>query len=373
MTGVFLSDSVLQAPVPEAWLPAQQAVVFNAASGDSSGLWAAPLALAEGRLSAALRRITFGSASEAWPAVWPDGSRILFSSLQTNIDIWSLRLDASTGKARGEPERITQDLAPDHGPALSPDGSLLAFTSTRFGNQDIWIKDLATGNESLLAATPFADWFPLFSPDGTRVAFSSGENTRYPLYIVTRGAAAAEKVCEEGGLPTSWSADGNRVFIAEDIEGDAKISVVDVSNGRVTRLIGAPGKDYFGGRVSPDGGWLVFTELTGQMRHVGFVAPMNELSAPAWARTDLTGFWSPDGRFLYNLSDRDGFFCLWARPFNPSAPADGAVFPVFHSHQARRRIANIPPAIFYLSLKAGRLVFPMGERTGNIWMMELKP
>jgi len=83
--------------------------------------------------------------------------------------------------------------------------------------------------------------------------------------------------------------------------------------------------------------------------------------------------WSPDGRWIYALSNRDGFQCIWAFPLDeqtkrPAGPPVAAI----HSHGARLSIrnANLVPQDF--SVARDKIVFNQGEITGNIWMTEIR-
>jgi hypothetical protein len=83
---------------------------------------------------------------------------------------------------------------------------------------------------------------------------------------------------------------------------------------------------------------------------------------------DASPWWSPDGGLLYFFSRRDGFECLWAQRLDPATKKPvGPAFDVYHFHGARRVVntSTVGPA-----LSANKLVFSMGELSGNIWMAE---
>ena len=88
---------------------------------------------------------------------------------------------------------------------------------------------------------------------------------------------------------------------------------------------------------------------------------------------DRYAFWSPDGKLLYFLSERDGFRCIWAQRLDPATKhPSGAAFPIRHFHTSRRSLATVgDPLYIGLSVAVDKLVFSMTERTGNIWMTEL--
>ena len=82
--------------------------------------------------------------------------------------------------------------------------------------------------------------------------------------------------------------------------------------------------------------------------------------------------WSPNGNLLYFISDRDGFRCIWAQRLDPDTKRPvGEPFDVKHFHRARLSMLNVNLALLEISVARDRMVFCLGERTGNIWMAEL--
>ena len=77
------------------------------------------------------------------PAMSPDGKEIAFVS---GGDLWTV---PATG---GEAHLLVSDPAEEARPLYSPDGTKLAFTSTRTGAGDIYVLTLATGQCSWLRA-----------------------------------------------------------------------------------------------------------------------------------------------------------------------------------------------------------------------------
>jgi hypothetical protein len=72
---------------------------------------------------------------------------------------------------------------------------------------------------------------------------------------------------------------------------------------------------------------------------------------------------------LYATSDRDGHWCIWAQRLHPaSRQRVGAPFAVFHAHNPRLSLASERE----LSLAGNKMIFGIGDRTGNIWMEEWK-
>jgi hypothetical protein len=178
---------------------------------------------------------------------------------------------------------------------------------------------------------------------------------------------APEMVCAGCGEATSWSRDGKRI-IGNTVDGRAW--VLDLSSRRRSDLVTT--HDWIAtDAFSPDGHWFSFLDVTSWH---GYIAPVSEvpIAESAWIdvmRGELMG-WSPDSNLLYGDSGRDGHDCIWAQRVDPvtKRPA-GVPFAVFHFHNVLMAFRGEAPT---LGVARNRMVFSMGERTGNIWMAEWK-
>jgi tetratricopeptide (TPR) repeat protein len=81
------------------------------------------------------------------------------------------------------PARLTTD-ANDTAPVWSPDGSQVAFISSRAGNWELYVIDVATGREVRLTDSPATDVAPAWSPDGKQLAFLSNRSGVWVLYAL---------------------------------------------------------------------------------------------------------------------------------------------------------------------------------------------
>ena len=196
------------------------------------------------------------------PAVSPDGHRALVSrTVQNNSDLWLLEGDRTT--------RLTFDAGNDQDPIWSPDGSRVAFQSNRKGQSDLYEK------------------------------LASGVGLEVPIVI-----------SDQNKVPTSWSANGDfLLYYSIDPQSGDDLWVVRVN---ASRLQGADG-------TAPASAPKVFLKT-----------PYRELA----------GVFSPDGRWIAYMSNESGRMEVYVKPFvDPTSPgvslvsgqwqisAEGGVYP----------------------------------------------
>jgi Tol biopolymer transport system component len=285
--------------------------------------------------------------------------------------VWSLPIQPNQGRVTGEPEQLTHDAVGDFMPSISRDGSKIVFVSTRPGQQEVWTKDLRTGQESALTATRVQKWDPKFSPDGSKIAFAEfGQSSDWNVFVVPSIGGVPEMVCRQCGEVTDWSLDGKRI-IGNTVDG--KAWVLDLVSRHKSDLL-ATRRWIATDKFSPDGRWFGFMDAGSSGKHA-YIAPASESPVPesAWIAVmdGETQGWSPDGNLLYATSWRDGHACIWAQRLQPVTKQPvGEPFAVFHSHSARLSFSNQIERT--VGVGTNKLVFSMGERTGNIWMAEWK-
>jgi Tol biopolymer transport system component len=371
--------------VPGCWVGNR--VVVTGRAGDSANLWDIAVD-ATGRVTGAPRRLTTGSAREihSWAVPEPGDSgrrSIAFTSLTLRADLWSLPIDGNRGTASGPAVQLTHDGVENIRPSVSADGRRLVFGSTRSGNLDVWVRDLTTGRDVAVTATPRTETHGYISPDGTRVAYDYEENEKWSICVSDlastpeKAPGPGERVCEGCGRPLHWSPDGRSVLFHWGTP--TRFSALELASGRRVDVIRHPTKPIYRAQYSPDGEWLAFqVYLVESNRSIVFLAPLHDgvaggerewipVTDGSWQDAAHPWF-SPDGNLLYFLSSRDGFVCVWLRPLDPATkrPA-GAARPVHHLHQARYGNGGN----FGGALTATRLFYSLAETTGNIRLLEL--
>jgi TolB protein len=87
--------------------------------------------------------------------------------------------------------RITNDPFRNAGPVFSPDGSRIAYSSTRDGNSDVFVVDTLGTRPRRITDSPHRECCPDWSPDGTRLLYVSDREERPGLYVVADGTRIA--------------------------------------------------------------------------------------------------------------------------------------------------------------------------------------
>ena len=264
----------------------------------------------------------------------------------------------------------------------------MVFASTRSGVGRIWLKDLTTGQESLVAGGPGEESHPVISHDGSRIAYSffSPDDRQMATATVSRTRQGSpELACNQCGWVWDWSPD-NHILLFNDWHPVWRIGGLDVKNNKKRSVISSSNRSFlYQARFSPDAKWIAFGQQINFSNSRIFIAlfkGMNSGVAPSESQwipiTDNNGWcdkprWSPDGRLLYFISHRDGYRCLWAQRLSPQTKRPiGEPFSVAHFHSTRLSMMSLGTALLEVDVAQDKLVFNLGELTGNIWLADTK-
>lgn len=205
---------------------------------------------------------------------------------------------------------------------LAPGGLFFVYTAQDGDDADIFLQRGGGLNPINLTADSEAhDMQPAVSPDGQRIVFTSHREGR-DLFIMGTTGESARLLAANGARPT-WSPDGREVaYSTEDFnvpwarEGFSKLRIIPADGGDYRELdlaVEAIEPDW-----SPDGRRIAFWSLERETarRDLWSVQPdgTNLVRLTDDAELDWCPRWSPDGRWLYFLSNRSGMNNLWRLP-----------------------------------------------------------
>ena len=255
--------------------------------------------------------------------------------------------------------------------AFSPDGNRVAFR--REGNSPqnsgIFVKPL--NSSQLIQLTDHAeDCCPVWSPDGTQVAFSRFSGTERVIYSVPSTGGPLRKLYATSGATKrgdlDWSPDGREVaFVGESAQGTSSIFMLSMKDLSAHRITQPPALNHdWGPRFSPDGQTLAFVRTHetglpdtivvmpsegGESRvvidfHNGILGP------PAWAA---------DGQSI--------IFAVGDEPQLLRVPAFGEPTITDCSQ------AGSPAWRPAVSRSGNRLAFQMSSKAVSVWQSDLTP
>jgi tricorn protease len=258
-------------------------------------------------------------------------------------------------------------------PAISPDGREIAFAS----GGDIWTVAAAGGEAHLLVTHPATESRPLYSPDGTKLAFVSTRTGAGNIYVLTLATGELTRLTysDRPDSLDGWSRDGKWIYFTSavnDVAGQGDIFRVSSAGGTPLEVSHERYLNEFESAPSPDGQTIALMakglSSTQWWRnghaHIDetevWLKPVAEsgkyqmlLKADtkhAWP------MWSADGKTLFYMSDASGAENIWSVPV--AAPASAKE--LTHFKEGR---------VLWPSIGDGgkTIVF---ERNFTIWKME---
>jgi serine/threonine protein kinase/Tol biopolymer transport system component len=234
--------------------------------------------------------------------------------------------------------KVLQRLGFVNAPEMSPDERSVAGDRTVSGNRDVWIADLVRGGNARLTTHGSVDGFPVWSPDGGRVAFHSQRDGSFDVWMkrVDGGVGSEERLLStsDNEWPLDWSSDGGFLLYhrtdlnygssdlwALPLTGDRREPIAVATSPFAERL----------GQFSPDGTWVAYeTDESGRREIVIQSFPTPKSVVHVSTTGGVAPRWSADGKEIYFLSPEGIMMAVLLRvnaaTLVPASPV--ALFPV---------------------------------------------
>jgi Tol biopolymer transport system component len=253
--------------------------------------------------------------------------------------------------------RVETDNELTGSPRISPDGRFLArhrLDPVR-SNPDIWVDDLERGSMLRLTTSGDYDVMPVWSPDGTQVAYRTGTFDKPMIGFAAADGSGVKKtiVCPKSPCePSDWSPDGR--FLVLTVGGTDVWTLPFASEGQPQALL-AESFTERDARISPDGRWLAYVSdetgrpevsvrnLTGPARR--FVVSSSGGDQPVWRH---------DGAELFFVGSEGRLFAVAVRPGPNAGLSFGAAMKLNVPSLAERHGGTI----YDVSLDGRRVYFP---------------
>jgi Tol biopolymer transport system component len=233
-----------------------------------------------------------------------DGSVLTYNPVAMRRLVWRDRTGAEREVVPGRGDFSQIRLSPDESRAavVMADGD---------GGRDIWVLALADGGITRVTSHPAADWFPVWSPDGSEIVFASERNETYAFYVAPAGGGGDERQIfanpqPDFVAPTDWSRDGTLVLFHSYPRADIGLLPLDTPD-TPQPLVSSRFTDWLAS-FSPDGRWIAYVSDESGRDEV-YVRSRHD---SARYRVSIDGGtqprWRGDGRELFFIGSGDRLF-----------------------------------------------------------------
>jgi hypothetical protein len=192
---------------------------------------------------------------------------------------------------------------------ISPDESRILFNEYSV-NADVWSYDRQRGGEARHTSDG-QNAFPIWSPDGSRIAFRSDRTGPARIYVARLNSLDAQPITAGPlDVPGSWTAKTQELaFVRTEADGNTDIYVVSVDQpDRVRAVVATKAAESYP-EFSPDGTWLAYVSSSEGRPGNVFVQPYPGPGDPIMISTDGASepAWSRDGSEIFYRSGQAMF------------------------------------------------------------------
>jgi eukaryotic-like serine/threonine-protein kinase len=189
---------------------------------------------------------------------------------------------------------------------LAPDGRQFVATTYALStnNFDLWLSDVTGGNPVRFTFDPADEYFPVWSPDASRIAWAARRDGAFHLYekaVNGTGQEAHLFQSEQQAIPTDWSRDGRHLIFRQiDPKTKHDLWALPLFGEQKPFPLLQTTANEGGGTLSPDGQWLAYhSDESG--RHEIYVQHFTGGSGKRRVSTNggVAPQWRGDGKELY--------------------------------------------------------------------------
>ena len=195
-----------------AWTPDSHDLVYASDRARGWRLWRLPV------FGGSPHELNIAGGRARYPAVAAAGNRLVYSDSTEVSAIWRAALDSKPSDAKSSETPTSEDrplirsVGREWWPMYSPDGKRIADFSTQDGNDQIWVSDSEGGNRVQLTHIPLARMGRLrWSPDSKSLLFDAATGGEPNLYAIAVANSRSTMILH-GGTNASWSNDGKHIY-----------------------------------------------------------------------------------------------------------------------------------------------------------------
>jgi Tol biopolymer transport system component len=330
--------------------------------------------------------LTRSSTLEVGMALSRDGKKLAFTPGTQRVGIWLFPFDASTGEIKGEGRLVSPGGLNASRPDMpAEDDSRLLYRLFAPEGVELWSKSLEDDSEELLTQNLISGG--RWSRDGKWLCYEEADSEGLWLVVRPMWGESTRLISPQVGTLAlgGFTADGKSVLASLPArDGGDYVEILSLPIDQAPRaesgariLASDPQLNLWQSRSSPDDRWVAFVAVKRNDPQGAAEIHVVPSSGGEWIPI-VTGSdwndkprWAPDGKTIFFVSNRGGFFNVWGQRFNiEEGRTVGEPFRVSNFRLPGKTILEEVVEL-ELTLSQTQLALPLTQFFGqNVWVLE---